>query len=85
MAAVVYVLGTLVCLLCAVFLLAAYLRVRNRLLLWSGICFVGLTCSNALIFVDLVLLPQVDLYTYRLAVAAIAMLFLVYGLILETK
>ena len=85
MAPWVYVLGTLVCLLCAVFLLRAYVRVRNRLLLWSGICFVGLTCSNALIFIDLILLPQVDLYTYRLAMAAIAMMFLIYGLILETK
>ena len=81
----VYVLGTLVCLLCAVFLLTAYLRVQNRLLLWSGICFVGLTCSNALVFIDLVVLPKIDLYTYRLAIAAIAMLFLVYGLIFETK
>lgn len=85
MASAVYLLGTLVCLLCAVFLLRAYFRVGQKLLLWSGVCFIGLTISNLLTFIDLVMMPEVDLYTYRLAAAAIAMIFLVYGLILESK
>jgi hypothetical protein len=84
MAATVYVLGALTTLLCAVLLLRAYGKVRQRLLLWSGLCFAGLTISNVLLFVDLVLLPtQTNLYVARLATAAIAMSALLYGLIRE--
>lgn len=84
MAEFVYVLGALTCLLCAVLLLRGYARGRRRLLLWSGLCFAGLTISNSLLFIDLVLLPvTVNLYLLRLATAAAAMLLLVYGLIWE--
>jgi hypothetical protein len=84
MAATVYVLGALTTLLCAVLLLRAYGKVRQRLLLWSGLCFAGLTISNVLLFVDLVILPtHVNLYVARLATAAIAMCALLYGLIRE--
>lgn len=51
----VYVLGTLTSLLCAVLLLSGYHRVRQRLLLWSGLCFAGLALSNAFLFADLVI------------------------------
>jgi hypothetical protein len=82
----VYVLGTLISLLCAVLLLRGYSNGRRRLLLWSGLCFIGLTISNALLFVDLVLLPQdVNLYQLRLATAAVAMLLLLYGLVWESE
>jgi hypothetical protein len=82
----VYLLGALTCLLCAVLLLRGYLRGRRRLLLWSGLCFSGLTVSNALLFIDLVLLPvETDLYQLRLATAAGAMLLLVFGLIWESE
>jgi hypothetical protein len=81
----VYILGALTTLLCAVLLLRGYVRGRQRLLLWSGLCFAGLTLSNVLVFIDLVLLPsQIDLYTLRLATAAAAMLVLLYGLIWES-
>lgn len=83
MAGAVYILGTLVTALCAFLLLRAFARVGQRLLLWSGLCFLGLTVTNALVFVDLELLPSIDLYTWRLLVAAVAMLLLVYGLIRE--
>jgi hypothetical protein len=61
----------------------AYITSRLRLLLWSAVCFVGLAISNLLVFVDLIVLPQVDLYIARLATAAIAMIILLYGLIWE--
>ena len=41
MAAAVYVLCALTSLACAVLLLRAYLRRKVRLLLWSGLGFVG--------------------------------------------
>jgi hypothetical protein len=83
MGAAVYLLGTLVTLACAILLLRGYWRGRKKLLLWSSICFFGLSLSNFLLFIDLVLLPDVDLYVWRLATAAVAMMFLLYGLIWE--
>jgi hypothetical protein len=83
MAAAVYILGVIVTLTCSFFLIRAYAKVKKRLLLWSAICFFGLSISNLLIFVDLVMLPNVDLYFWRLLTAAIAMLILLYGLIWE--
>ncbi|MGA8110781.1 MAG: DUF5985 family protein [Acidobacteriaceae bacterium] len=79
----VYIFGFLVTLTCGVFLVRAYAAGRKRLLLWSAICFFGLAISNLMVFVDLVLLPDVDLYLVRLLTAAAAMLILLYGLIWE--
>jgi Family of unknown function (DUF5985) len=83
MGAAVYILGTVTTLLCAVLLLRGYLRTRTRLLLWSALCFFGLAVSNLLIFVDLVIYPDLDLYLWRLLTAAVAMMILLYGLIWE--
>ena len=83
-APVVYLLGTLTTFLCAVLLLRGYLRTRSRLLLWSGLCFCGLTGSNGLLFIDLVMFPDVNLYSLRLGSAAVAMLILVFGLVWDS-
>ena len=85
MTAALYILGFLVTLLCAILLLRAYLNVRRRLLLWSALCFAGLTVSNFLVIADLMLFPSVDLYTYRLLSAAVAMALLLFGLIWESQ
>jgi hypothetical protein len=85
MAVAIYVLTALTTLLCAILLLRAYAGVRRRLLLWSGLCFVGMTVSNLLVIADLVLFPEIDFYTYRLGSAAIAMALLLYGLIWESQ
>lgn len=85
MASALYVLTCLTTLLCAVLLLRAYANVRKRLLLWSGLCFVGLTVSNLLVIADLVLLPQIDFYTYRLGSAAVGMILLLLGLVWESR
>jgi hypothetical protein len=83
MAAAVYILGIIVTLSCGILLIRAYGRVGKRLLLWSGICFLGLALSNLLLFLDMVVFPNVDLYLWRLLTAALAMMVLVYGLIWE--
>lgn len=80
-----YVLTCLTTLLCAILLLRAYFGVRKKLLLWSGLCFAGLTLNNLLTIVDLVFLPGIDLFTYRLGITAISMLLLLYGLIWEAQ
>lgn len=79
----VYILGALVTLACSVFLIRGFLRTHTKLLLWSALCFLGLAVSNVLVFVDLVLFPEVDLYLWRLLTATAAMLVLLYGLIWE--
>lgn len=85
MAPALYIVTCMTTLLCAILLLRAYCKVRKRLLLWSGLCFVGLTLSNLLVIADLVLFPKVDLFSYRLVSSAISMALLLYGLIWESQ
>lgn len=81
----IYTLCTLTALAVAVLLLRGYLRSRYRLLLWSGLCFVGLTVTNVLLVLDKLVLPHVDLSTWRLAVGLVSVLLLVTGLVLESE
>ena len=85
MAAAIYGLCALTALLCTMLLLQAYARGGYRLLLWSGLCFAGLTITNLLLVVDKLLLPQVDLVVWRNAVTLVAMAILLYGLIWDTE
>lgn len=79
----VYILGILVTLACGLLLMRGYVRTRKQLLLWSSLCFFVLAVSNLFVFIDLVMLPNVDLYLWRLGTAASAMILLLYGLIWE--
>jgi hypothetical protein len=83
MRSLVYMLNFLTFATCSNLLGRAYWRVRQRLLLWSCLCFAGLALSNLLVFIDLVMLPDFDLYLLRLVTAAVAMLLLMFGLIWE--
>ncbi len=77
----IYILGAATSLLCALLLLRGYSRSKKKLLFWSGLCFAGLSISNFLVIGDLLLLPNIDLYAWRLGTAAVAMMLLLYGLI----
>jgi hypothetical protein len=82
MVIIVNLIGMAVVGLCAVLLLRAYATVRRRMLLWSGLCFAGLAVSGALACVDLQLLPkEINLFTWRLGIAAASHLLLLYGLV----
>lgn len=83
MAGLVYVLCALTALGCALLLLQGYRRSGSRLLLWSGLCFLCLTVNNSLVFVDLVMIHDYDLFFLRNSAALIGMLLLIYGLIWE--
>ena len=83
MAALIYTLCALTCLVCAVLLLRGFQQSRMHLLLWSGLCFACLTASNLLLVVDRIVLPDVDLTFARLSAALVGMLLLVFGLIWE--
>ena len=58
MAAAVYVLCALTSCACAVLLLRGYARRRVRLLLWSGLGFVGFAFGNAMLVADLLVFPE---------------------------
>ncbi|HEY7219677.1 MAG TPA: DUF5985 family protein [Candidatus Binatia bacterium] len=85
MGALFYTLCTLTASLCAWLLLRAYFRSRYKLLLWGGLCFVGLTLNNALLVADKQLFPDVSFYTARLVLALLAMLVLLYGIIWDKE
>jgi hypothetical protein len=84
MAAVIYLLCALTALGCTFLLVRAYLRSRYRLLLWSGLCFAGLTLNNFILVVDKLMLPAEDLSTWRTSVALASMAVLLYGLVWES-
>jgi hypothetical protein len=81
MAETVYILCTLTSLGCAALLFRGYRRSRTALLFWSSVCFAGLALNNALLLVDLVLLPDVDLAILRGTVGLVSLLLFVWGLI----
>ena len=83
MAEAVYLLCALTSLFCAVLLARSYRRQRTRLLMWSTACFIGLAINNILLFVDLVLVPDVDLGLLRSGTAFLAVGLLVIGLTWE--
>ena len=78
-------LAVLASLACMVLLLRAYGQSGVRLLLWSGLCFVFLSVNNVLLFLDLVVFPELDLRPYRLAAALVGLSFLLYGFIMEAE
>ena len=85
MAALIYSLCALTCVTCAVLLLRSYAQTRTTLLLWSGLCFVGLTVSNVILVLDRLVFPDMDLTTFRLGAALIALLLMLGALIWENE
>jgi hydrogenase/urease accessory protein HupE len=85
MASVIYALCALTSALCAVLLWRAYRASRARLLLWSSLSFIGLACNNLLLFIDLVVVPSVDLALYRSLLAAVSVMVLLLGLIWDSN
>lgn len=82
-AGIVYALCAFTSLGCAVLLLRGYRRSGARLLLWSGLCFACLSLNNVLLFVDLRMVPTVDLAVIRIVPAVVGIGLLLYGLIWE--
>jgi hypothetical protein len=70
---------------CMALLFSGYARTRSRLLLWSALCFIFLTANNVLLFVDSVILPDIDLRPYRLLAALVGIGCLLYAFIWEAE
>ena len=84
MALLVYGLCAATSLACAVLLLRGYRRTNVRLLLWSGLCFAGFFLNNALLIVDVSVVPWQDLSVVRSLPLVVGIALLLYGLIWET-
>ena len=82
MAAAVYVLCALTSLACAILLLRAYQARGVRLLLWSGLAFIGFTAGNMMLVMDRVVIgPEVDLSIWRSLPVLAGLAVLIYGLV----
>ena len=85
MAAIVYLLCGATSALCAVLLFRQYARTRERLLMWSGLSFIGFAVNNTLVFADFIVWPDFDLALVRAISAAASVSVLVWGLIWDTQ
>jgi hypothetical protein len=85
MAEVIYVLCAITSTLCAALLTRSYLRTRTRMLMWSALGFVGLAVNNILLFVDLAVVPDINLALPRNVAALVGMALIVVGLIWEDQ
>lgn len=82
---ILFALVVITSLSCTILLTRSYFRRRIRLLIWSALCFAGLTVSNLFLFADWVIFSTLDLRLPRLIAALIGMLFLLYGFIWDTE
>jgi hypothetical protein len=61
-----------------------YFRTRHRLLLWSALFFAFFAASNLVLFLDLVVFPDIDMYVFRTGLTMVGAAILLFGLIWET-
>lgn len=80
---IVYLLCALTSWLCAVLLLRAYIHRHAPLLFWSGAAFCAFGMSNIMLFVDLVLVPDINMSLVRNIITLCGIGLLLRGLIWE--
>ena len=85
MAGIVYALCAVTALWCFLLLVRSYQKNRAKLLFWSALCFAMLTIDNLLLYVDLVVVPHIDLALWRGFSALLGVGFLLFGLIWKKK
>ena len=85
MAAAVYVLCALTSIACAVLLLRGWRARGVRLLLWSGLGFVGFALGNVFLVLDAVMMPEVGLSLGRSLPVIAGLLVLIYGLVWDSR
>jgi hypothetical protein len=80
----VYILCAVTSLACAMLLFRGYRKSGVRLLFWSSICFFGLAMDNVVAYVDVIIVPDMDLTLFRRWPGLIALSALLFGLIWES-
>jgi Family of unknown function (DUF5985) len=81
--AIIYLLCVITSLLCAYLLVRSYRRAKTRLLVWSALCFALLAINNLVLFVDVLLLPDIDLSILQLLTSLSAVMVLLYAFVWE--
>jgi hypothetical protein len=82
---VLTLLASLTSLTCMLLLFRAYAATAMPLLLWSALCFVCLSGNNLLLFLDLVVFPDLDLRIFRISASLAGIAFLLYAFIWEAE
>ena len=79
-----YALCVITAIACAFLLTRGYQHGGSRLLFWSALCFWGLTLTNVLGFVDIILVGQ-TLYACRLATGSLSVGVMLFGMVWELR
>jgi hypothetical protein len=79
----IYLLCAAASLVAAGLLLRQYIWTRSPMLLWSVVGFLGLAANNVLVYIDLVVVPSIDLSVARSSCAVAGLFALLYGLVWE--
>ena len=82
---IVFILCALTSLGCAYMLFRGYARTGVRLLFWSGLCFTGLMIDNVMVYIDLIIVPDVSLVVWRKVPGLVAISLLLFGLVWDSK
>lgn len=82
---IVFVLCGLTAFACSILLLRGYWRTKTRLLFWASVCFACLALNNALVFIDVAIVPMIDLAFWRVVPALVGVCALIYGLVWEER
>lgn len=84
MPGLVYILCAITSLLSAVLLLRGALKRRVGLLFWSSLCFFAMAINNGLLYINFVVLPDIDLLLATRIATVTGIVLLNVGLILHT-
>lgn len=81
---IVYAMCAITCATCTFLLLRGYMRSKMNLLLWSTLCFTCLTLTNIFVYIDLILIEEINFLTVRNILTFLGLSILIYGMIEET-
>jgi hypothetical protein len=70
---------------CAGLLARAYLRTQTRLLLWTAISFGFFALNNLVLVIDMLVLPDWDLWIWRQFAAGVGLIVLLFGFVWEMQ
>lgn len=82
---IVFLLCAVTCIVCVALLWRGWRRSGVRLLLWTAACFAGLAINNILLFVDVVLVPDIDLALLRGLPALAGCATLLWAMVWESR
>lgn len=85
MPGLVYLLCAATSFLCAALLFRGFAGSGVRLLLFSGICFLGFTVDNIVLYLDVIVIPEIDISLVRRTPGLVALIVLLFGMVWESK